>query len=208
MLITDLEKELNKLTHIARDLGYKINKPVLFVDPIFGSKLAYYQHNTNKIVIHDHFVETAEYSEVMNTLIHEMAHAVAEQNNTNVDKKGKTIRVWHGDAWKDINAKLGGNSERFHVGTYHKPEHVKKTMAELFAIQPKYPADRWERGTYKQWLSRGYHVIKGQKGHLHVWEFSADEYETDTDGKTSNWGKASAFYFNNDQVEANQPKEK
>lgn len=207
MNITALEQELNKLTHVARDLGYTINKPTLFVDPVFGNKLAYYQHGQNKIVIHDHFVENAEYSEVMNTLIHEMAHAVAEQNNTNVNKAGKVIRVWHGDTWKQIMAQLGGNSERYHVGSYQKPAHVKKSMKDLYATQPKHPADRWERGTYKQWLSRGYHVMKGQKGQLVVWKFSADEYETQEDGKTAEWGRASAVYFTSDQVEPNTRKE-
>ena len=157
--------------------------------------------------MHDHFVETADEVEIEYTLIHELAHAIAEQNNTNKKKDGTPIRVWHGQVWKDINAKLGGNSERFHTGTYHKPEHVKKTMQELYAIQPKYPANRWERGTFKQWLSRGYHVIKGQKGSLSIWEFSSDEYETQEDGKSADWGKASAVYFDNTQVEANQPKE-
>lgn len=202
MNITALEQELNKLTHVARDLGYTINKPELFIDPVYGNKLAYYQHGRNKIVMHDHFVENAEESEIMNTLIHEMAHAVAEQNNDT----GKMI--WHGDTWKAINKQLGGNSERYHVGKYHKPAHVKKSMKELYSTLPKHPADRWERGTYKQWLSRGYHVIKGQKGHLQVWEFQAEEYETSVDGKTSDWGKAAAVYFNNDQVEPNIKKEK
>ena len=207
MLIQDLEKELMKLAQDARDLGYKVTTPTLFVDPVYGNKLGFYQHGVNKIVMHDHFVETADEVEIEYTLIHELAHAIAEQNNTNKKKDGTPIRVWHGQVWKDINAKLGGNSERFHTGTYHKPEHVKKTMQELYAIQPKYPANRWERGTFKQWLSRGYHVIKGQKGSLSIWEFSSDEYETQEDGKSADWGKASAVYFDNTQVEANQPKE-
>lgn len=207
MNITNLEQELNKLTHIARDLGYTVDKPKLFVDPVFGNKLAYYSHGKNTINIHDHFVENADEAEVMNTLIHEMAHAVAEQNNTNTDKNGKIKHVWHGEAWKQIMAQLGGNSERYHTGSYKKPEHVKKTMAELYAIQPKHPASRWDRGTYKQWLSRGYHVIKGQKGQFAVWEFVGEEYETGKDGETSNWGRASAVYFDNTQVEANAPKE-
>lgn len=76
-------------------------------------------------------------------------------------------------------------------------------MDELYAIKAKYPADRWERGTFKQWLERGYHVIKGQKGQFTTWEFVADEYETDTDGKSSNFGRASAVYFTHNQVEAN-----
>lgn len=204
MLINDLEKELMKLAQDARDLGYKITTPTLFVDPVYGNKLAYYQHGQNKIVMHDHFVENAEPEEIENTLIHELAHAMAEQNNTKTKKDGTPVRVWHGDAWKDAMAKLGGNSERYHQGTYHKPEHVKKTMKELYAIQAVHPAERWERGTFKQWLSRGYHVIKGQKGHFAVWEFVGEEYETDQDGKTSNWGRASAVYFNNNQVEPNE----
>lgn len=204
MLYTDLEKELTKLAQDARDLGYTVTTPTLFIDPVHGNKLAYYQHGANKIVIHDHFVESTDPSnleackELENTLIHELAHAVAEQNNT-TDK-----RVWHGDAWKKINEQLGGNSERYHQGVYTKPEYKKLSNAELYAIQPKHEASHWERGTYKQWLSRGYHVIKGQKGNLSVWEFSADEYETSTDGKTSKWGRASAVYFTNEQVEENK----
>lgn len=198
---TQLNNELNILVNKAQELGYKVIKPTLFLDPIYGNKLAYYQHGTNKIVMHDHFVDNADLAEVMNTLIHELAHAVAEQNNE-TDK-----RVWHGDAWKDINTALGGNAERFHVGGYVKPAPVKKTMKELFKTLPKHPADRWERGTFNQWLSRGYHVMKGQKGQFTTWEFSADEYETDVDGKTSKWGRASANYFTNDQVETNTRKE-
>ena len=198
----EVEKELAKLAQDARELGYKVTTPDLFIDPVHGNKLAYYNHGTNKIVIHDHYVENGDEAEIHNTLIHELAHAVAEQNN----ETGK--RIWHGDAWKKINKELGGNSERYHTGTYQKPELVKKSKAELYNILPKYPATRWERGTYNQWLSRGYHVMKGQKGSLSVWEFSADEYETTTDGKTSTWGRASAVYFTPDQVEANTPKEK
>lgn len=200
MLYQDLEKELMKLAQEARDLGYKITTPVLQLDNVYGNKLAYYNHSSNKIVMHEHMVENADESEIENTLIHELAHAVAEQNNT--EKK----RVWHGDTWKKINTELGGNAERYHQGGYKKPAYKKLSMAELYAIQPKKPATDWERGTFKQWLSRGYHVIKGQKGQLSVWEFSADEYETDTDGKTSNWGRASAVYFTPEQVERNEAK--
>lgn len=198
MLYADLEKELMKLAQDARDLGYKVTTPELFIDPIHGNQLAYYQHGRNKIVIHDHFVETGDAAEIENTLIHELAHAVAEQNNT-TDK-----RIWHGDVWKKINTELGGNAERFHKGAYTKPALVKKTMAELFKTKAKHPAERWEHGTFNQWLSRGYHVTKGQKGQLSVWEFSADEYETAQDGKTSKWGRASAVYFTPDQVEPNK----
>lgn len=201
MLTQDLEKELMKLAQDARDMGYKVTTPELFVDNVYGNKLAYYQHGRNKIVMHEHFVENGSSEEIENTLIHELAHAVAEQNNT--EKKA----VWHGNAWKEVNTKLGGNAERYHKGGYHKPAPVKKSMAELFAIQPKKPADTWERGTFNQWLTRGYHVMKGQKGQLQVWEFVADEYELEQDGKTSNYGRASAVYFTPDQVEPNKPKE-
>lgn len=201
MLVNDLEKELMKLAQDARELGYTVSTPELFVDPIYGNKLGYYQHGRNKIVIHDHFVETADEAEIEQTLKHELAHAIAEQNNT-TDKM-----VWHGQAWKDILTAIGGSPDRYHVGNYKKPAPVKKSMKELFNTLPKHPADRWERGTFNQWLSRGYHVIKGQKGQFTTWEFSADEYETDTDGKTSNWGRASAVYFTADQVEPNTRKE-
>lgn len=196
-----LEQALNTLAEDARNLGYKIETPTLFIDNVYGNKLAYYQHGHNRIVIHDHYAENGTEEEVLNTLVHEVAHAVAEQNNPKPEK-----RVWHGDFWKKINAELGGDAERYHQGGYRKPAPVKKSMQELFAIQPKYPADRWERGTFKQWLSRGYHVMKGQKGTLTIWEFVADEYELEQDGKTSNYGRASAVYFTPDQVEANKPK--
>lgn len=200
MLVNDLEKELMKLAQDARDKGYKVTTPELFIDDIYGSKLAYYQQSKNRIVMHTHYVENADEKEIELTLIHELAHAIAEQNNTN--KKG----VWHGQVWKDINKELGGNSERYHRGGYIKPAPKKQSMQELFSIQPKHPADRWEHGTFNQWLRRGYHVTKGQKGQLATWEFVADEYETDIDGKTSNWGRASAVYFTPDQVEANRSK--
>ena len=201
MLYRDLEKELMKLAQDARDLGYTVTTPKLFTEAVYGNKLAYYAHGSNKIVMHDHYIENASAEEIENTLIHELAHAIAEQNNT--EKKA----VWHGEAWKLINEKLGGDSERYHQGAYKKPAYKAVPMKDLYARLPQRPATDWDRGTYKQWLSRGYHVIKGQKGQLSVWEFSADEYETDVDGKTSNWGKASAVYFNNDQVQANEPKE-
>lgn len=44
---------------------------------------------------------------------------------------------------------------------------------------------------------------KGEKGSIAVWEFVADEYETEVDGKTSKWGRASAVYFTPEQVESN-----
>ena len=72
----------------ARDKGYKVKTPELFVDKINGKALAYYQHASNRIVVHDHFVESTEYEdleqckELEQTLLHELSHAIAEQNNT------------------------------------------------------------------------------------------------------------------------------
>ena len=198
----DLEKELMKLAQDARELGYKVTTPDLFVDPVYGNKLAYYQHGSNKIVMHDHFIDTADEAEIEQILKHELAHAIAEQNNT-----GKKA-VWHGEAWKEVLSAIGGKPERYHTGTYKKPEFKKLAKRDMFAILPKQDKENWERGTYNQWLLRGYHVMKGQKGQLAVWEFSANEYETDTDGKSSEWGRASAVYFTPEQVEANTPKGK
>lgn len=206
MLEQDLKKELEKLAQDARDKGYTIKTPELFVDSVFGSKLAYYSHAGNKIVIHDHYVENGSPEEIEQTVIHELCHAIAEQNNTEKTKTGKIKHVWHGQAWKDVMVAMGGNAERYHTGTYKKPAFKKVSMQELYAIQPTKPADTWERGTYNQWLRRGYHVIKGQKGSLAIWEFVADEYETAEDGKTSNYGRASAVYFTPDQVEPNERK--
>jgi len=204
----DLEKELMKLAQDARELGYKCTTPKLFVDNIYGNNLGYYQYATNKITIHEDFIQNGDEEEVMNTLIHELAHAVAEQNNINKKRDGSIKRIWHGDEWKKINKELGGDASRYHRGGYIKPAPVKKTMNELFTIQPTHPAERWERGTFKQWLTRGYHVVKGQKGQLSVWEFVGEEYETEQDGKTSNWGRASAVYFTPEQVEPNKKIEK
>ena len=200
MLEKDLQKELDKIAQDARDKGYNVETPELFVDKCFGSKLAYFQKCKNKIVIDEHFIENADRSEIEGVLIHELAHAVAEQNN----KLKKA--VWHGQIWKDINSDLGGNAERYHKGGYEKPEYKKKTMEELSKIQPKHEATRWERGTYKQWLERGYHVIKGQKGQFSAWEFVGSPYESEVkDGKQeSGWGRASAVYFDCDQVEPNE----
>lgn len=205
---TDLEKELIKLAQDSREMGYTLTTPELFVDEVSGNKLAYYQHCKNKIVMHEHFVLNATPEEIENTLKHELAHAIAEQNNTEKKKDGTPKRVWHGEQWKVAHQKLGGNSERYHTGGYIKPEFKKLSMDELFKIQPTHPAERWEHGTFNQWLRRGYHVIKGQKGNWQQWEFLADEYETDQDGKTSNWGRASAVYFTPEQVTANEPRNK
>jgi len=153
-------------------------------------------------VIHDHFVETADKSEIKQTLIHELAHAIAEQNNK-PNAKGKLKRVWHGQAWKDIMVALKADPERYHVGEYVKPTPPKRTMKELFAIKPKHPANRWEIGTFNQWLLRGYHVTKGNKGIFKTWDFIGDEYET-KDGETSQFGRASAVYFDHTQVAPNK----
>ena len=201
MQYVDLKIKLDNAVNHAYRLGYTVNTPELTLDSIYGNKLGYYSHAKNKIVMHDHFVENADESEIEQTLKHELAHAIAEQNNT--EKKA----VWHGQVWKDILIALGGQAERYHQGTYSKPAFVKKSMKELYSILPTKPATEWERGTYKQWLTRGYHVMKGQKGQLVVWEFSADEYETQEDGKTSEWGRASAVYFTPDQVKPNTRKE-
>lgn len=200
MIFADLEKELMKLAQDARELGYTVKTPKLEQASVYGSKLAYYSHGRNKIVFHDDYVANGSEEELEQTLKHELAHAIAEQNNT--EKKA----VWHGQAWKDILSALGGSPERYHTGTYKKPEFKKMSKRDMYAIQPKQPATAWERGTYNQWLLRGYHVKKGQKGTLAVWEFSAEEYETEQDGKTSTWGRASAVYFTPDQVEPNEVK--
>lgn len=76
-----LENKLDSLISAAVALGYKTNKPTLFIDKCYGNKLGYYQHNTNKIVIDEHYAEHANDNEIIGTLIHEVAHAVAEQNN-------------------------------------------------------------------------------------------------------------------------------
>lgn len=201
MTEVDLKIKLDNAVNHAYRLGYKVETPTIFIDNIFGNKLAYYQHGRNKIVFHEHYIQNASVEEIENTVIHELAHAIAEQNNTG--KKG----VWHGEAWKLINDALGGDAKRYHAGGYVKPAPVKKSMKELFATLPKRPATDWERGTFKQWLTRGYHVRKGEHGTLAIWEFVADEYETEVDGKTSNYGRASAVYFTPEQVEPNTIRE-
>lgn len=202
MIFNDLEKELMKATQDARELGYKVTTPKLEQASVYGSKLAYYSHGRNKIVFHDDYVENGSEEDLEQTMLHELAHAIAEQNNT-----GKKA-VWHGEAWKEVLSAIGGKPERYHTGTYKKPEFKKLAKRDMFAILPKQDKENWERGTYNQWLLRGYHVMKGQKGSLSVWEFVGEEYETDQDGKTSNYGKASAVYFTPEQVEANTPKGK
>lgn len=195
--------------------GYEIGAVKVSSKVISGTKVGYAGGSskgsevvTGYICIDSRFLEWCEnghLEELINTMKHELAHLIAETFN----KKKKT-GIWHGQSWKDVFVSLGGDGTRYYTGTFVKPENVGKTFktkAELYAVTPTQPATDFERGTYRQWLERGYHVIKGQKGQFTTWEFSANEYETDIDGKTSDWGRASAVYFTPDQVEANVPKE-
>ena len=109
------EKKLIELAGEARAKGYTIMTPKLFVDKCYGKKLAYYNQAENKIVIDEHYIENANKDEIYGTIIHELAHAIAEQNNK--EKKA----VWHGQVWKDINTKLGGDAERFHKEVIKSP---------------------------------------------------------------------------------------
>ena len=177
--LQEWQKELDKLAQDAREKGYTVATPKLSVDNIHGNKLAYYRHNNNSIVFHEDYMLNGSDVEVYDTLIYELAHAVAEQNNTT------NKRIWHGDTWKKINKELGGDAERYHKEGYTKPEPKKTSMKDLYATLPKLPKDTWDRGTYKQWLSRGYHAIKGEKGQFTTWEFIAEEYETAEDGNLS-----------------------
>lgn len=214
-----LTKRLNSAFELvagqAEVQGYKIGSIKVEGRVIRGSKVGYAGGASRNsgvvsgyIHIDSRFIEYAEnghLDELINVMRHELAHLIAETFN----KKKKT-GVWHGQAWKDIFVSLGGDGSRYYSGAFVKPENKGKTFktkAELYQVTPTQPATDWERGTYRQWLERGYHVIKGQKGQFVTWEFSANEYETDTDGKTSEWGRASAVYFTPDQVEPNQPKE-
>lgn len=215
LLIKRLQSAFELVAGQAEVQGYKIGSIKVEGRVIRGSKVGY-AGGANKgsdvvtgyIAIDSRFLEYCEnghLDELVNTVKHELAHLIAETFN-----KKKRTGVWHGQAWKDIFTSLGGDGTRYYTGKFVKPENVGKTFktkAELYAITPKQPATDWEHGTYRQWLERGYHVIKGQKGQLRVWEFSANEYETDEDGKTSEWGRASAVYFTPDQVEPNKPKE-
>lgn len=192
--------------------GYKFGKISISAMPIRGTKVGYatgYRKGktvSGKIVIDSRFVEygnNGHEAELLDTIRHELAHLIAETFNT------KKKHVWHGQAWKDIHDAIGGNGERYYSGGFVKPENVGKDFTpikDLYDRLPKLPAATWERGTYRQWLERGYHVIKGQKGSLVVWGFVGDAYET-KDGEESNFGRSSAVYFDNTQVEANVPKE-
>lgn len=208
-----IEEALETLTRdIEANSPRRFGKIDLTFYPIRGQKLGYAHKFTKgaakiagKIAIDSRYAEWgAENADnrayVIATLKHELAHLIAETEN----KKAKG--VWHGQAWKDVYKDLGGNGERYNSSGFVKPENAGKTfktMAELRKIKPTQPADTWERGTFRQWLERGYHVMKGQKGTPAVWKFVAEEYETSEDGKTSKWGRASAVYFSPEQVEPN-----
>lgn len=206
-------QEILNLT-IENTQGYKFGDIKISHKVIQGTKVGYAGGSrkgaklvSGYICIDSRFIEycAADQTELINTIKHELAHLIAETLN----KKKKT-GVWHGQAWKDIFTELGGNGDRYYKGNFVKPENVGKTFkskAELYATLPTEPKETFERGTYRQWLERGYHVIKGQKGTFQTWEFNANEYETHEDGKTATWGRASAVYFTPDQVEPNQPKE-
>lgn len=205
----NLQSELETIKTQAK--AYKFGKITVTAKIVPGMKVGYAGGASKGatvqgyIVIDSRFVEYCENhpEELINTLKHELAHLIAE--TTKSDRKKKP--VWHGAAWKEIHQALGGNGERYYTGSFVKPENKNKTfktLEELRKIKPTLPATDWERGTFRQWLERGYHVIKGQHGQPVTWEFSAEEYETTTDGKTSKWGRAHAVYFTPEQVEANQ----
>lgn len=210
-----LQSTLELALGSAEVQGYKFGKVTIKSKVIPASKVGYAGGSnkgsktvTGYIVIDSRFLEYCEngnLEELVNTVKHEVSHLIAETFNTK-----KKTGIWHGQAWKDIFTAIGGNGDRYYKGTFVKPENVGKTFKtkeELYATLPTQAKETWERGTYRQWLERGYHVIKGQKGQFVQWQFSANEYETDTDGKTSEWGRASAVYFDANQVEANVAKE-
>lgn len=204
----DLKQELQNI--IENIDGYKFGQIEITSYQIRGAKMGF-AHKwkqgadtiSGRIVIDSDYQAWGAESEenrrfVIQTIRHEVAHLIAET----VNKKAKG--VWHGQAWKDIFAGIGGNAERYNTSGFIKPgAKPVKTMEELRKIKPTQPADTWERGTFRQWLERGYHVMKGQKGERAVWQFVADEYETAEDGKTSKFGRASAVYFTPDQVAPN-----
>lgn len=180
--------------------------------PINGRKVAYASGSrkgktvSGKIVIDREFIEYAKDqhpAELMATLKHELSHLIAETFNKN--KK----HIWHGKAWKEVYTAMGGDGERYYKGSFTKKanEGIEfKSKAELYATLPTHPATEWERGTFRQWLERGYHVKKGEHGQLHVWKFvTEDAYETQ-DGQEGHLGTSRAVYFTADQVEANVPK--
>lgn len=209
--MTQLEKTLQMV--IDGTPEYKFGKVEITGAPIRGTKVGYatkYRKGktvSGKIVIDSRFVEYCNDNdldaELLDVIRHELAHLIAETFNT------KKKHIWHGQAWKDVCTAIGGDGQRYYSGKFVKPENVGKTFTpirDLYSVLPKQPATDWERGTFRQWLERGYHVIKGQKGTLQVWEFKGNAYET-KDGEESDWGRAAAVYFTPDQVEPNQPRE-
>lgn len=210
-----MQEQLNKTLGMIIDgvTEYKFGKVEISAAPIRGLKVGYatkYRKGktvVGRIVIDSRFVEWCNDgnrdAELLDVVRHELAHLVAETLNT------KKKHVWHGQAWKDILVGIGGDGERYYKGEFVKPENKDKKftpIAELYNRLPTEPKETWERGTFRQWLERGYHVIKGQKGSLHVWEFKGNAYET-KDGEESEWGRAAAVYFTPDQVEPNVPRE-
>lgn len=164
------------------------------------------------IIIDTEFVEYGNLQELVDTIKHELAHLITMATVQKSNSKGRAIRVWHGQEWKDIFISLGGSGDRYYKGEFKKEqqteEYKKMKRSELYKILPTKPANTWFEGTYNQWLRRGYHVIKGEKGAFRVWEYVAEESESKhQDGKTHNgYGKAGASYFTSDQVQPNQTK--
>jgi len=211
-----VQEQLNKTLQMIIDgtPEYKFGKIEISASIIRGTKVGYatkYRKGktvAGKIVIDSRFIEWCNEgnhdAELLDTIRHELAHLIAETLNT------KKKAVWHGQAWKDIHTAIGGNGDRYYRGEFVKPENVGKEFTpikDLYNRLPTQPATDWERGTFRQWLERGYHVIKGQKGQVQVWEFKGNAYETADDGKESQWGRAAAVYFTPDQVEPNTPRE-
>jgi hypothetical protein len=195
---------------------YNFGKIELITRGIRGRKLAYSQPYSQqwakgdkvsgRIVLDQRFVEYAQnghQSELVDVISHELAHLVAECHN-------KTKKhVWHGQAWQAAHKALGGNGNRYYSGSFVKPENEGKTftsMAELRQTVPVQPATDWQHGTYRQWLARGYHVNKGEKGKKASWIFKAEPYESANGKEETGWARASAVYFGPRQVAANQPK--
>lgn len=203
----NLKAMLQVAEQSATERGYNIGNVTINAKPIQGTKVGYScgarkgKTVTGTITIDSRFVEYGEQyeQELLGTVKHELAHLIAETINT------RRKHVWHGEAWKAIDLALGDSGQRYYSGEFVKPENKGKTfksLDDLRKTKPTQPATDWERGTFRQWLERGYHVMKGQHGTPVVWEFDANEYETAKDGKTSTWGRAYAVYFTPDQVEA------
>lgn len=211
-----MQEQLTKTLQMIVDgiPEYQFGRIEITAQPIRGLKVGYASGSKKgkfvqgKIVIDSRFVEWCNDNnndaELLDVIRHELAHLIAETFN---DKKK---HIWHGTAWQDVCKAIGGDGSRYYTGKFVKPENKGKEFvpkAELYNRTPTQPATDWERGTFRQWLERGYHVIKGQKGTLQVWEFKGNAYETSEDGKESDWGRAAAVYFTPDQVEPNVPRE-